>query len=104
AGSVPLEVQASVIKKLAPRIDAKFVDARQQALDDSLAGVPVLDDGILLVVPKVPASGETFDLRVERYRATTDRSLVHVELRDADPTALGWVARVLSEEPVAPAK
>jgi len=102
AGSVPLEVQASVIKKLSPRIDAKFVDAREQALDDSLAEVPVLDGGILLVVPRVPPSGEMFDLPVERYRATTDHSLVHIELRDADATAIGWVARVVSEEPLAP--
>lgn len=104
ASSVPLEVQASVIKKLAPRIDAKFVDSRQQALDDSLAEVPVLDDGLLLVVPKVPASGETFELRVERYRTASDRSLVRIEVRDADPTALGWVARVLSEEPLTPTR
>jgi len=99
AASVPLEVQASVIKKLAPRIDAKFVDSRQQAVDDSLQDVPVLDDGVLLVVPKVPASAETFDLRVERYRARADRALVHVELSDTESNASTWVVRVLGEEP-----
>lgn len=104
SASVPLEVQAAVIKKLAPRIDAKFVDARDQAVDDSLQGSPVLDDGILLVVPKLPAVGETFDLQVERYRASADRMLLHVEVRDSDPTSTGWTVRVLSEQPLPDSK
>jgi hypothetical protein len=102
--AVPLEVQAAVIKKLAPRIDAKFVDARDQAVDDSLQGSPVLDDGVLLVVPKLPAAGETFDLRVERYRGSADRILLHVAVSDSDPSATGWNVRVLSEEPLPDAK
>jgi hypothetical protein len=70
-GDIDLEVQVDIVRHFEPVVDIRFIDTRTEALDESAAGAPVRDGGILLGLGPVPVAGP-IDIRGEVYR-TADR-------------------------------
>jgi hypothetical protein len=70
-GEIDLDVQVEIVRHFEPVADIRFLDIRAEALDESEAGAPVRDGGLLLGLGPVPAEGP-IDIRGEVYR-TSDR-------------------------------
>lgn len=72
---IGLEVQAKVVEQLSA-IAIRFVDSRDEAIDASAAGDPVLHDGLLLTLGKIAAVDDSrTTVQVQTYRgAGTDAS------------------------------
>ena len=70
-GEIDLDVQVEMVDHFEPVVDIRFIDNRTEALDETEAGTPVRDGGLLLGLGPIPAAGP-IDIRGEVYR-TTDR-------------------------------
>jgi hypothetical protein len=68
---IDLDVQVKIVRHFEPVVDIRFIDARTEALDESKAGAPVRDGGLLLGLGPVPAE-VPIDIRGEVYQ-TSDR-------------------------------
>jgi hypothetical protein len=64
---IDLDVQVEIVRHFEPVVDIRFIDARTEALDESEAGAPVRDGGLLLGLGPVPVA-EPIDIRGEVYR------------------------------------
>ncbi|MEX2626643.1 MAG: hypothetical protein WD225_07145 [Ilumatobacteraceae bacterium] len=84
-GTIGIEVQASVAAALVDHIDVRFVDERVEAIDETVDGRPVRDDGVLLVIQDVPVEGEEIEVQVDRYVAFEDEERMVVSLEYDDP-------------------
>lgn len=66
ATQLPLDVQAAVVADLKDVADLRFIDERQEAIDDKLPGWPVRDGGVLIALGsmvEVDARNRTLTLR-----------------------------------------
>lgn len=76
---IPLEVQAAVVEDLADVATVRFVDGRDEAIDERGEHQPVLEDGVLVLVGPVPA-GNSPSVEAERYVDEDDTARVRVGL------------------------
>jgi hypothetical protein len=93
---LPLEVQATLIDRLSSDARVRFVDQEREAINLTAEGQPVLDDGVLVAVGKLPLTGEDFEVPVERYRAAADGVALRVRVHDDDDA---WSATVIDQRP-----
>ena len=84
--SISLEVQAAVVEQLEDVATVRFVDERDEAVDDAEEGAPVLEDGVLLLLGPVP-SGSAPSVDAERYIDVDDTTRARVDLQRAND---GW--------------
>ncbi len=67
SGEIAIDVQVDIIGSFDDEVDIRFIDARQEALDESLPGSPVRDEGILIGLGPV-TDGDPTEVRAEaRY-------------------------------------
>jgi hypothetical protein len=79
---ISLEVQVAVIDELDEFATIRFVDSRDEAIEEDEPGEPVLEDGVLMLLsaipsgsaPSVDAERYVDDDEAARYRATLERS------------------------------
>lgn len=99
-GTIAIEVQAGVAAALVDEIDVRFADERIEAIDEGIEGRPVRDDGVLLVLYRVPEQDRRIDVRVDRYEAFDLGRRLIVSLRYAEPD---WIVTETVElEPTDP--
>lgn len=67
SGEIDLDVQVEIVRHFEPVVAIRFIDTRTEALDESEAGAPVRDGGLLLGLGPVPVAGP-IDIRGEVYR------------------------------------
>jgi hypothetical protein len=65
---IDLDVQVEIVNHFEPAVGIRFVDIRTEALDETAAGAPVRDEGLLFGLGPVPVAGP-IDIRGEVYRA-----------------------------------
>jgi len=71
-GTIDVGVQAAVVEQTVDDAVVRFADERAEAIDSELAGEPVKDDGVLLVVAELPDTAPSMTFAVVRYRAVDD--------------------------------
>lgn len=84
--TIPLEVQAAVVEELEELEElatVRFVDSRDEAVDDAEESVPVLEEGVLVLLGPVPSGGAP-SVDAERYVDLDDSVRVRVDLQRAD--------------------
>jgi hypothetical protein len=89
---ISLEVQVAVVEELESFATVRFVDDRDEAIDDDEEGEPVLERGVLLLLGTVPAgpspsvdAARYVDLdHAARFRVTVERSGRTWEVVNAD--------------------
>ncbi len=96
AKTIPLTVQAPVVEGLADEVSVRFVDDDKEAIDGTVDGEPVKEEGVLLRLGPV-AAGDPVEVTADRYRTITDQKLVTLSARSSGDT---WVARVTAEGPL----
>jgi hypothetical protein len=96
AKTIPLTVQASVVEGLADEVSVRFVDDDKEAIDGTVDGEPVKEEGVLLRLGPV-AAGDPVEVTADRYRTLTDQALVTLSARS---NGEDWAARVISEGPL----
>ena len=82
---ISLEVQAALVEELEDFATVRFVDERDEAIDDTDDRAPVLEDGVLMLLGPVP-TGRSPSVEVERYVDADDEFGVRVGLERADAT------------------
>jgi len=89
AGTViDLEVQAAVIKETESVASVRFIDHRDEALEERDSdGFVVRDDGILIRLPPVPETGDRVTLDVDVWVDETTMGGSRFDLRSSDD---GW--------------
>ena len=80
---ISLEVQAAVVEQLEDFATVRFVDERAEAIDDTDDREPVLEDGVLILLGRVP-SGRKPSVDAERYVDIEDTVHVRVTVERAD--------------------
>jgi hypothetical protein len=66
--TIPLDVQAQVVRLSADVADVRFIDARSEALIDLGDGtLAVRDGGVLIRLGPVPEKGRRLDLDIDRW-------------------------------------
>jgi hypothetical protein len=93
---LPLVVQASLIDKLSSDARVRFVDEEREAINLDAEGQPVLEDGTLIAVSKLPLTGDDFEVPVERYRSVADGVAMRYRVREVDDD---WTAERLDQRP-----
>lgn len=79
--SINVDVQAEVITAVEPDATVRFIDARDEALDDTGDGTFVVrDDGLLLAFGPVPNDAADLSLQVDQYLSDTLVRTHHFEL------------------------
>jgi hypothetical protein len=68
---IPLEVQVGVIERLEDLAELRFVDTREEALDETEPTAPVHSDGVLLGLGSISEESPP-TVRGERYRDESD--------------------------------
>ena len=96
AKTIPLAVQASVVEGLADEVSVRFVDDDKEAIDGTVDGAPVKEEGVLLRLGPV-AAGDPVEVTADRYRTITDQQLVTLSARSSGDT---WAARVIAGGPI----
>lgn len=91
---ISLDVQAAVVEQLEDVLTIRFVDERDEAVDDSERSEPVLEEGVLVVLGTVPP-GLSPSVEAERY---LDR--FHIEELRVDVERSGDDWTVANVEPV----
>jgi hypothetical protein len=91
---ISLDVQAAVAEQLEDVITVRFVDKRSEAVDDSEPSEPVLEEGVLVVLGRVP-SGPSPSVDTERY---VDRN--HIDRMRVDLQRTGDDWKVTAVEPL----
>lgn len=71
-GTVDVGVQASVVAAIDDAAVIRFADDSRDARDEGLDGVPVKDDGVIIVVDEFELGQSTVDARISRYRSIDD--------------------------------
>ncbi len=72
SGEIAIDVQVDIIGRFDGEVDIRFIDDRQEALDESLPGSPVRDEGILIGLGPV-TDGDPTEVRAEaRYGSRID--------------------------------
>ena len=96
AKTIPITVQAPVVDGLADEVSVRFVDDDKEAIDGTVDGAPVKEEGVLLRLGPV-AAGDPVEVTADRYRTLTDQALVTLSARS---NGEDWAARVISEGPL----
>jgi len=63
---ISLEVQVAVVEELEEFATIRFVDSRNEAIDDDEQGKPVREDGVLLLLGRIP-DGRSPSVEATRY-------------------------------------
>lgn len=71
SGVIDLDVQIEVVGHFEELAEIRFIDTREEAVDQEEPGAPVRDGGMLLGLGAVPATGP-LELRGEVYRTVDD--------------------------------
>lgn len=77
--SVPLDVQAEVLQELSEYEHIRFVDERNEAIDDD-PPMPVHNDGVYVEVRSLNQGSQTAYVRVLRYIDENDQAEVELDL------------------------
>jgi len=75
--SIPIGVQAATVEELDEYSNVRFVDDRDEATAVDEPGLPVRNDGVMIVVGPVPDRGERVTIDAQRYIDEVD----HTEFR-----------------------
>lgn len=70
--SIPIGVQAETIDELDEYSNVRFVDDRDEAIAVDEPGLPVRNDGVMIVVGEVPERGERITIETQRYVSEAD--------------------------------
>lgn len=93
--TVPVDVQALVVKPLKDDIDLRFVDVRDDAILLEEIDEPVKDEGVLITLAAPPETGSTVQFEVDVYRSANEEQQYLVTLAGAGTR---WSVR--SAEPI----
>lgn len=92
---ISLEVQVAVVDRLEEFATIRFVDDRNEAIDDDEQGEPVREDGVLLLLGRIP-DGRSPSFEAARYidvdaatrfRVTAERSRGKWKVANLESTA-----------------
>ncbi|NNC81442.1 MAG: hypothetical protein HKN94_14965 [Acidimicrobiales bacterium] len=98
ADGVPLQVQVDVVAEFLDVYDVRFVDEREEALDDEFVRLPVRRGGVLVGLSPI-VEGTNPTLRVELYADLRDVRAYQYTVAELDDGQWGVVG---APEPVAP--
>lgn len=79
--TIPLEVQADIVAELHRLATIRFVDKRNEAIDDSSPTKPVNDNGVLVTLGKVPNRANIVTIKAARYVNAADTVTYRVTLK-----------------------
>jgi len=67
---ISLEVQAGIVEELHGFATIRFADERGEATNDADPAKPVLDNGVLVTLGRIPPGARRVIVRAERYERT----------------------------------
>lgn len=86
--SISVDVQAELVSSVEKTATVRFIDTRDEALEENEDGVPVVrDDGILLAFDPVPTDAAVVAVEVAQY---VDEETVRVHQFELSKAADGW--------------
>lgn len=86
--SISVDVQAELISSVEEMATVRFIDARDEALEEGEDGTPIVrDDGILLAFDPVPTDAAVVSVEVDQY---LDETNVRVHRFELSKVAGGW--------------
>jgi hypothetical protein len=83
ADGISLEVQVEVVTSFIEQYEIRFIDDRDEALEDDLEGLPVRENSVLIGLGPIVLDG-TADVRSERYLSTDAVSAYRYTLAGRD--------------------
>ena len=92
---ISLEVQAEVVDELHDVATIRFVDDRLEAIKDADRGRPVREEGVLVVLSRVPSRGNDVTIEAERYKDVDDVRTYRLSVRRTGST---WVVRSVATD------
>jgi hypothetical protein len=88
--TIDVGVQADVAAATVDTATVRFADDADDAFDPDIAGEPVRDDGVMLLVGPIPEPRPTITVDVDRYHTVDEWEPLQVEITaDSGPVGTG---------------
>jgi hypothetical protein len=84
--TIPLDVQAKTISSLDTYSSIRFVDNREEAVDEDEPGAPARNDGVLVTLGPVEPRNGSVTVQAERYRDRSESEQLTVVLEQRSGT------------------
>jgi hypothetical protein len=78
--TIDVGIQAAAAERTAEIAIVRFADDRSDAVDSDSDGMPVKEDGVMLLIGEIPEPARTVELVVARYRSVDDEESMVVEI------------------------
>jgi hypothetical protein len=79
-GTIDVGIQAAAAESTSEIAIVRFADDRSDAVDSESDGMPVKEEGIMLLIGEIPEPARTVELIVARYRSVDDEETMVVEI------------------------